>query len=175
MSLYLGSTPSVLVKCNWASNISGKNIKDPRPHRWDNYDENNFKILHAYCTFIQTIITSTFGNIAAYVNCFGMRRENSARVSTKVGRWLSRRDTNIVLTYNASISNSFRSVSIDFRKNYIITFFIGNLISYISWSNFFSLPRLETMLGKVISEKPIFGAQMGIFREKHQSDFGYVV
>ena len=85
---------------------------------------------------------------------------NWVRVSTNVGHALSRHDTNntrnINLTHTVSFSNSIYSVSIDFRKKYVLTFFVENLISYIFCSNYFSVSSLGTKLSKVIGKNPVF-------------------
>ena len=94
-----------------------------------------------------------------------MLKENWARLPTNVGRWLSRHDKNITrnitFAHNASFSNSFQCISIDFQKKYVMTFFIGNLTGYIFWSNFFFLSRLGTKLGKVIGKKPLSWCRNG--------------
>ena len=101
-------------------------------------------------------------------------KNNWARVSAYVCRWLSRRDRNIArnitLAHNASFSYWFWSVLIDFRKNYVITFFILNLTSYIFWLDFFSVSRLGTKLNQVIGKKPDFSRTNG-----NVSNFVYVV
>ena len=56
-----------------------------------------------------------------------------------------------------------------------MTFFTGNLTSYIFIFNFFSVSRLGIKLREVIGKKPVFWAQMGILGDKYQSYFGYVV
>ena len=105
-----------------------------------------------------------------YIICLGIHKNNWARESTNVGRWFSRRDRNITgnisLAHNTPFSNSFWSVSIYVWKKYLITFFIGNLVSYIFWFNFFSLSRLGTKLGN-----PVFRSEMRIRMEKHRSNF----
>ena len=53
-----------------------------------------------------------------------------------------------------------------------MTFFIGNLTSFIFGSDFFSLSCLGTKLDQVIGEKPVFEAEMGILGIKHRFDFG---
>ena len=46
-------------------------------------------------------------------------------------------------------------------KKCVRIFLIGNLISYIFWSEFFSLSRIGTKLGKVIGKKPRFWGILG--------------
>ena len=102
--------------------------------------------------------------------CLSMLKENLARVSTNVARWLWWRDRNvtrnITLAHNASFSNWFYRVSINFWKKYVITFFIVNLTSYIFLFNFFSLPRLGTKLCKVIGKKNVFSGHRWRYWER---------